>query len=232
MRRRTGSIVGIALAALLLTSSTSTAHPRSQGASDRLDLVSSAQPTPESPRLEDTAYDDEWTSARDVDAQTVSTSSSTCDGCSGVARTVEVVYVRHGQTVRADNVATAWARCTGCDASALSVQVVILRRPAELRVNNRALAVDTTCGHCTSSAAAYQLVVSSRARPDLDALRDQLETWAEEITPAPLPLAPRGPALGAATPGAAPQDTLDALQAMVATEAPGPVLEASQKVQE
>lgn len=217
------------LVVALLMTSTSSAHQSSERGGGRLDLVASAQPGGQSPRLVDVAYRSDWTWSDRADADTVATSSATCSGCRGAARTVEVMYVGWARRVNADNVATAWSSCTDCGSSALSVQVVVLRHPTDLRVNNRALAVNATCTRCDSSAAAYQLVVSTASRPDLDALLDEVVAWAESLTPTPddgtlrrgtSPRVQRGSA-----------DSLGALQELVSTEAPGKVLAKSVRVQ-
>lgn len=211
----------VVVAALLLTSTSSAAQHH--GSVGRLDLVSSAQPSERSPLVEDEAYDDQWTSQRRVDADTVATSSATCSGCRGVARTVEVLYVGRARHVHADNVATAWASCTDCGTQALSVQVVLVRGVSDLRADNRALAVNAACAGCDSSAAAYQLVVSTRSRPNIRTLKKELVAWAEGLAPAP-----GGAALRSATPqGKAGPGSLDDLQVLVTDAAPGRVVKRS-----
>jgi hypothetical protein len=92
----------------------------------------------------------------------------------------------------------------------------------DVRANNRALGVNASCVRCDASAAAYQLVLSTRAHPDLRALRDRLVTWVRTLAPAPAAAALRS---------AAPRTTaLDALQALVTRAAPGRVLRRSADV--
>ncbi len=115
-------------------------------------------------------------------ARSTATSSATCDGCHGVASTVEVVYARRGAVV--DNVAAAWASCTGCGARALAVQVVVVsgRGRVDVVATNRALAVNAVCVTCTTDALAVQYVIvgghgrqmSKRVRAELEALAAEL----------------------------------------------------------
>jgi hypothetical protein len=113
------------------------------------------------------------------------TTSVTCDGCTGDAVTLQVIYLRKGTTFVARNAAVAWAAdCTGCSGSALSVQVVIARSAAGVSAANRALALNAGCVRCRTTAAAVQLVfvgaanrsLSAAAVAQLEALRDQLLT--------------------------------------------------------
>ncbi|HEY5877775.1 MAG TPA: hypothetical protein VIU11_02620 [Nakamurella sp.] len=109
--------------------------------------------------------------------------TTNCDGCTGEAGTLQVVYFDGRGPVAADNVANAVSQCPDCDgpvvATAVSVQVVFVKRADQVTVNNRALAANVLCGPqdggpvseeiCTSSAAAYQFVVIGGNRRDLTA---------------------------------------------------------------
>jgi hypothetical protein len=119
---------------------------------------------------------------RSVRASAVATSSATCDGCTGNAVTVQVIYARKVSTLAIDNVAAAWASCSACQGSALSLQVVIARKVGIVRANNRSLAVNANCMGCRTAAAAVQIVaispsnreLSQAALGQINALRDQL----------------------------------------------------------
>lgn len=103
-------------------------------------------------------------------ARSTATASADCTGCTGRARTVQVVYA-DGPQVAADNVAAAWSStCVGCESSSVAVQVVLLgRRTTEATVANRALALNAACDGCTSSALAVQLVIAGGNRRELTA---------------------------------------------------------------
>jgi hypothetical protein len=115
-------------------------------------------------------------------ARAASTASALCDGCSGEARTVQVVYVSSGGGVAADNVAVAWSSCNSCGSSALAVQVVAMRHAGDVVATNRALAVNTACTGCETDSLAIQYILvggtgrnlSARVKSLLDALSAQL----------------------------------------------------------
>ncbi len=215
-------VAGAVLVGTLLLGSASSADVGQPRYGGPVDLVASAQPSGASRTVEDHAYDARWTWQDGVDVHTVATSSAICDACRGVARTVQVLFVGWSRSVHADNVATAWSSCTGCGSRAVSVQVVLTRGVFDVRANNRALGVNASCVRCDASAAAYQLVLSTRSHPDLRALRDRLVTWVRTFAPAPAATALRS---------AAPRTTaLDALQALVTRAAPGRVLQRSADV--
>ncbi|MBO0843750.1 MAG: hypothetical protein J2O46_11220, partial [Nocardioides sp.] len=125
------------------------------------------------------AYHLTSSSSHELKADTTATTSATCDGCSGQATTLHVLYLRHPRTTQLDNNAIAWAQqCQSCSASALSVQVAVVRGGASVTANNRALATNSACAECQSSAAAVQLVVVSphAERLSRSALAD-LRAW-------------------------------------------------------
>jgi hypothetical protein len=146
----------------------------------RLDVVSSAQPTEANPTERDRVYDVRLTGTADLDAHAVATSSAGCDGCRGVATTVQVIVGTPG-AARADNVATAWSRCAHCRASAVSLQVVVLATAGPVVAANRSLAVTAGCVRCKAAAGAYQTVVVAKdAWLSSAAARGALDTWARD----------------------------------------------------
>ncbi|MGZ4472944.1 MAG: hypothetical protein ACXVXM_13345 [Nocardioidaceae bacterium] len=146
----------------------------------RLDVVSSAQPTEAHPTDRDRVYDVHLTGTADLDAHAVATSSAGCDGCRGLATTVQVIVGRPG-AARVDNVATAWSRCADCRASAVSLQVVVLATAGPVVARNRSLAVTAGCLRCKAAAGAYQTVVVAKdAWLSGAAARGALDTWARE----------------------------------------------------
>ncbi|MFD1213137.1 hypothetical protein ACFQ36_13925 [Arthrobacter sp. GCM10027362] len=168
--------------------------PEKPSWSRSLDSTSSAQPTPASPRVRDTAQTFLRTPSSSAKADATATSSADCDGCAGEATTVQVVYydARKGSAT-ADNIASAWATsCADCSASAVSVQVVVAPRRESVTVNNRAIAVNASCASCSTSAAALQFVFAGGPRRELSSaardlvaqikaeLADRLESAAEK----------------------------------------------------
>ena len=120
--------------------------------------------------------------ARGGHARAASTASALCAGCTGEARTVQVVYASSGGGVVADNVAVAWSSCDGCGSSALAVQVVAMRHAGDVVATNRSLAVNTACTGCEADSLAIQYILvggnggkmSTRVKNLLDALSAQL----------------------------------------------------------
>ncbi|MFP5283409.1 MAG: hypothetical protein ACLGIF_08170 [Actinomycetes bacterium] len=148
-----------------------------------LDLLSSAQPGPAAPELSDLAVDVRSRAAgRSIKVDAGATSSAVCDGCTGRAGTVQVVYLRRARTVKADNVATAWSQgCTNCGASAVSIQVVMAPQASVLVPNNRSLALNAACATCTTTAAAYQVVVADNGGQLSEAARQELEALVADL---------------------------------------------------
>lgn len=193
MRARVWRYAGAAAAlTVVLTCTSSTASsfgwaPTPWWGHGRVDLVSSAQPSEAAPKDRDDATRIVWLRGPGARADAVATSSADCAGCRGEARTVQVVWAGRSPGLRVDNVATAWASCTDCGATAISVQLVLTRHPGGLTANNRALAVNGACTRCTTSAAAYQVVLVTRHWVDLDELREQLRAWVRDHPAGPGP---------------------------------------------
>jgi hypothetical protein len=175
-------VVGLLVAALATSAS---AHQGPQANRHRVDLVSSAQPSAAHPVVTRRAYGVERTWGRAVAADAVATSSATCDGCRGTARTVQVIDAGWARHVRADNVATAWSTCKDCGSDVISVQVVLTHRATGLRVDNRALAFNAGCTGCATKAEAYQVVLTTHRWVDLYALRDEIVAWVDAAASPP-----------------------------------------------
>lgn len=241
-RLRASGVRYVAAVALLLASLTTTAaaHQAPVRQHQRLSLVSSAQPSEADPVVADQAYRARLAVGLDVAVNAVATASATCRGCQAVARTVQVVDARWARHLRADNVATAWSRCRGCGGHVLSVQVVLTREAVDLTLNNRALGMNVSCTRCDTTAAAYQVVVSTRGRVDVDDLRDEVVGWVEAATPpgvggaGPQALAPRSPGPTARGPaplsGAGAGDRLGQLEQLAAGRTGGRVLRGAVQV--
>ncbi len=140
----------------------------------------------------------------------VATTSLTCDGCTGKAQTLQVVYLTRNGTFTADNVAAAWASgCTGCAGWSLSLQVVLARATHQVTAANRALALNASCVNCSTAAAAIQIVVvapsgrrlSPKAIASVYALRQQLVA---ELSASPAPAQAQAQAPGQARAQATP----------------------------
>lgn len=135
-----------------------------------LDAASTAIPTAAQPTVRSQANSliRAWSS--NTKATAVAVASTNCDGCTGDATTLQVVYFDGFGPVLADNVAHAVSECTGCGSSAVSLQVVIARRADQLIVNNRSLALNLPgCDGCTTTASATQIVLVGGNRRDLSA---------------------------------------------------------------
>lgn len=192
--KRLGLLVVLTLVTttVVAASATTAAGHRTPRRAD-VDLISSAQPTPESPADVDEASDFSRVQARLAKADASATSSALCDGCTGDATTLQVLYLKHTREGTFDNVATAWSSCTECGATALSVQVVVLPKAHTVNARNRALATNDTCEGCATAAAAYQLVVvgadekvlSRESRRQLQELVDQLAAELHATVAAP-----------------------------------------------
>jgi hypothetical protein len=224
---RAGRYAVLVCVLALAFTTTSSAHEDHNHGSGRLDTVSSAQPTDVAPSVSDDAYVARWVDRRTAELDSVATSSATCDGCRGEARTVQVVDARRARHVHADNVATGWSQCTDCGGSAVSVQVVLTRgHRLDLTANNRALAVNTACDGCDSSAAAYQVVLSVRGWVDVRGLRDEVVDWVEAGQPA----AEASPNARSLAPAGGPQDKLEQLSGMVSAQGHATVVQKSVQV--
>lgn len=166
----TGSVVGPV--------DTSDASPgRYQWRAD-LDAASTAIPTQAQPTVQATTKSLLRAGARNTKATAVAAGSTMCDGCSGTATTLQVVYFDGSGTVSADNVANAVSQCPGCAGGAstavVSVQVVIARRADQLVVNNRSFAANVDCAGCQTKACAVQFVLVGGNRRDLSAASKDL----------------------------------------------------------
>ena len=207
---------------LTLVSGSASATARRHDTSERkdLDLTASAQPSSALATTADTASDITWSSRREVKADTVATSTATCDGCTGDSTALQVLYLPRATQADLDNSAVAWAtQCLDCGATALSVQVVVLRGGSTLVPNNRAMAVNAACERCGSAAAAFQLVVvAPRVHRLPSESLAQLQSWFDQQAaalraPAPtegLDMTKRTEADGSVA--------LDALETLVNTE--------------
>ena len=177
MIRVTGSraaAVAVVVGSLAMVPSSLHDGPRSA-----VDVSAVAIATAEEPRRSDHAVEVDRVRGRDVATRTTTTATSDCDGCVATSSAVTVTYAKADGTARADNVAHAWSSCVGCESRTVSVQVVVLTRAATLRANNRSLAANIACVECTSTAAAYQLVVvSPHGRVFDDAALEELRRWA------------------------------------------------------
>jgi hypothetical protein len=185
MRARTLSVVAVVLAVTASLGGAGADAPQPRHVVGHVvdrDLTATAHPGPADPDVTDVAVHVgtawQW---RVVKADTSATASATCDGCHGSAAALQVLYLRHAPATHVDNAAVAWSQCTSCGAQTLSVQLVVLRRGTPLTANNRALATNAACVDCTSTAAAYQLVVVddqlSRLSPQA---RADLRAWVDE----------------------------------------------------
>jgi hypothetical protein len=147
-----------------------------------LDLSSVALPQEAIPQVQDAAVKVDWTRAWRLQADTASTGSAECDGCSADAKTLQVLYVGWARSTELNNVSTAWsATCSDCRSTALSVQVVIARTGSKLVANNRAFAANASCDGCGSNSAAYQLVVVTDHVQRLSREEmAQLRAWVDE----------------------------------------------------
>lgn len=178
LRLAIGSIVG------LLALSASGPHAGAVGAGSpvRLDLTASAHPRSAFTPDNDFAYRVDAVAGVPVHAAATATASATCQGCSGAAISVQVLYLDRPPVAKLDNAAIAWTQaCEACRAFAVSVQVVRVRHAAYLEPANRALAVTAACTRCRVTAAAYQLVVagSGDSRLSGSTLR-ALDAWASD----------------------------------------------------
>jgi hypothetical protein len=184
---------GLALAATLVGAA-STAGARPEPVVRNLDLVASANPSPDQPVVTDDTFADSVSRRRTVNSDVTATGSAICDGCDAASTALQVLYIGRGRDARLDNTAAAWTQeCADCTATALSVQVVVLRSARSIVPNNRALAVNAACTSCASNSAAYQLVVISRHQNRLSrAALDDLRAWVDEQAAALRATAPTG----------------------------------------
>lgn len=171
----TGSMVGP-------VASSDASPGRSQWRAD-LDAASTAIPSIAQTSVQTTDQSLIRSRAANSKATAVAVAMTNCDGCTGEAGTLQVVYFDGRGPVAADNVANAVSQCPDCKgpvvATAVSVQVVFVKRADQVTVNNRALAANVLCGPqdgepvsgdvCTASAAAYQFVMIGGNRRDLTA---------------------------------------------------------------
>ena len=181
--RQLGPAALVAVLGLGLPLSGSRAPAQTHG-----DVAASAHATPARPEPQD-ARSTEVRLRAGGHARASATSSATCDGCDGLAATVQVVHVRPGGSV--DNVAVAWSTCVGCSARSVALQVVLVTGPsrAGVALTNRALAVNAACTSCTSEAVAVQyVVVGGNGQPLSRRLRAELADLATRGTGDPAAL--------------------------------------------
>jgi hypothetical protein len=146
------------------------------------DLLASANPATPRASVTDTTAVFIRARAKQVKADASATASASCAWCSGRAIALQVIYLDKARTARADNTATAWSKCLGCKASSVSVQVVVVRPSTHLTARNRALAVNTSCKRCATTAIAVQRVVVTKDRRELSGhARDQLKALASQL---------------------------------------------------
>ena len=202
----------LAAAAATVTISSSAAAGADDGPS-RIDVESTSTAIPLQPGS--TAQDESTrfrrVNARTVRADSVATASSSCDGCTASAVTLQMIYARNVRTLTGDNVATAWSTCTNCGATALSVQVVIARQAQTINAANKSLALNVVCVECETKAAAIQIVIvtPSHREPSQAALargedlRDELlaelHALPSSAARSAVPASPNGRAAGPTT---------------------------------
>lgn len=184
MNPRTRRLAPVAaLAALLLVVSaipSSQAHSRLPRTTE-VDLTATVIAYEDSPQVTDNAYNEGWRPHRQVQAETTATGTVDCDGCSGTATSLQILYLSRPRAATLENVATAWTSCTDCSTTSVSVQVVVVRSVRELHANNRALAVSADCEGCRTASVAYQLVVVDRRADRLSAeARNELKAFVAE----------------------------------------------------
>jgi hypothetical protein len=178
---------------LVLSASAPQASGRSVPRPVRIDLSAAAHPHPVSLPVRDAAYRVDAVDGAPIHATTTATASGVCDGCSGQASAVQVLYLHRSPAMTLDNLAVAWdQQCTWCRATAVSLQVVVLSRPGILVPGNRALALDAACRRCAARSAAYQVVVSGTAGARLSTMAlGRLRQWAaDQVAALSLPLSP------------------------------------------
>lgn len=166
-----------------------------------LDLVASAQPTDLQPDQRDAVFAETVVGRRDVRADLVATTSTTCHGCAGESAALQVLYLTRVESAHLDNVATAWTQsCWDCSATALAVQVVVVPGRPGAQPANRSFAVSDTCATCRNAAAAFQIVVTlDPVRRLPEQVLAELLAWVDEqeavlraaVTAPPLPRATR-----------------------------------------
>jgi hypothetical protein len=222
---RVGPVAAL-LGLLLVVSAipSSQAHSR-LGWSTDVDLGSTAIAYEEASQVTDTAYDEGWRPHRRVQAETTATATVDCDGCSGTATSLQILYLNRPSSAMLENVSTAWTSCVGCSTASVSVQVVVVRSVRELAANNRALAVSAECDGCRTASLAFQLVVVDRNADRLssDARRELKAFVAEQAALAGM--APVSGRLRSAAP-AEPLAELNSLEALVNTDLGSRTLEA------
>jgi hypothetical protein len=180
MRQRLQAILVIAS---LVTGATGTASMVTSRRGQDFDLVASANPATPHTTDADRAAMFERARGKRAQVDAVAAASATCDGCSGTATAVQVIYIGKAKKGTADNLATAWSSCNDCGAVSVSVQVVVVRPGTDLVARNRAQAVNSSCAGCRTAAVAVQLVVvtskhrafTRKGRQELEALASVLE---------------------------------------------------------
>lgn len=209
------AVYGVLCLTLVSGSAGATVGSRDTYPRKDLDLTASSQPSSAGPKVTDTAMTVTWTFSQVAKADTVATSSATCDGCAGDAAALQVLYLPRAAQADLDNAATAWSQqCVECGATALSVQVVVAREASRVTPNNRAMAVNAACERCDSASAAFQLVVlAPEVHRMSDEALDELRTWFAEqaaALQAPAPWERRRSAEGTD-----PEQALDSLERLV-----------------
>jgi hypothetical protein len=195
--------------AVLAGTTASSADTGASGGTDAVAVAIPVQPGDARQATSDRVVDP-W--GRAIRATAVATTSVTCDGCTGMAVTTQVLYAGRVTSIRPDNVAAAWSQCTGCSGYALSLQVVIARSVRSVTAGNRSLAVNAACLRCHTAAAAVQIIVvtplvrelSDSALQQIAALRDALvEQLQAQLNAAPATQTGAGTAGSTAAQGSA-----------------------------
>jgi hypothetical protein len=172
-------IAAIAMLLDLAFNGATSAEPGQQPVGGKnMDAASSAQPTTAMPKVTDRSYRIRYSEQPSIKGDAVATAAATCDGCSGSANTVQVLYLTGTKLARVDNVATAWSKCDSCRSKAVSLQLVLLSGDGTVVANNRSLADNFDCTGCKTVAAAYQIVFQHVAAAPSESLRQQLDDWA------------------------------------------------------
>lgn len=158
------------------------------------DLVASAHPATPRASITDTTAVFVRARAKRVKADASAAASAACNSCRGRAIALQVIYLDKARSATTYNTATAWSKCRRCRASTVSVQVVVKRPSTHLTARNRALAVNTACKRCGTTAIAVQRVVVTKDRRALsDHAQDQLKVLAAQFGAEPSGTAPTGP---------------------------------------
>ena len=183
VRRRVAPAALLVLLLLVVSAiPSSQANSRLSWSAD-VDLTAAVIAYEDASRVDDAAYNEGWRPHRQVQAETTATGTVDCDGCSGTATALQILYLNRPRTATLENISTAATSCADCSNTSVSVQVVVLRSVHELRANNRALAVSMDCDACRTASSAFQLVVVDRdaGRLSAEARRELRAFVAEQV---------------------------------------------------